>query len=593
MSLIDRFFSKKEVKIPKPETLELKDILAPSSISVHPNHIELDEKFSKTFFVFSYPFSLNVGWLSPVVNVSFPFDLSLFVHPVDTGTVLKKLRHEITQLEAEMMEREQKGLIRSPELELAYMSREKLRDKLVSAQEKIFYLGLYITIYANNEKELKDIEVSLRSIFEGRMVYLKPATYQQREGFISTTPFGLDKLGVHTAMNTAPLSTTFPFISFDLSSNTGIFYGINLHNNSLVIFDRFQLENANSCVFGVAGSGKSYFVKLEILRYLMLGVDIIVIDPEHEYKYLADTVGGTFLNISLSSPHRINPFDLPVPREDENPADVLRNNIVNLVGLLRLMLGGLTPEEDALIDTAITETYRARDITPESDPATWQENIPLLSDLQEVLETMEGTESIVTRLRKYTEGTYSGFFNQPTNINMENNFVVFGIRDMEEQLRPLAIYLIMRYIWKNITRELKKRILAIDEAWWMLQSKEGGSFVFGLTKRARKYWLGVTTITQDVADFLRSEYGYAIVSNSALKVLMKQSSATIEEVQKAFNLTQAEKMFLLDCGVGEGLFFAGDKHVMISAQASYTEDQIITTSPEQILKIKRAKEESP
>lgn len=587
-------FSKKEepgfsVEFLKPETMGIADVIAPSSIEVTQNHIKIGERLARTFFIFSYPSSLTTGWFSPVINLDAPMDIAIFIHPVEMTQVLKQLRKKVTEVQAELMEREEKGLIRDPQLEMAYRNLEGLRDQFMAAQERMFRTGIYITIYANSEKELNETEILLRSTIEGRMVYIKPALFQQKNGFISTSPYGLDLLQVHTPMNTTPLSSAFPFVSFDLSSNEGILYGINQHNNSLVLFDRFSLENSNEVIFGTSGSGKSYLVKIETLRSLMTGVDVIIIDPENEYKFLADAVGGSFFNISLASKDRINPFDLPTPREDERPEDVLRSNIMNLVGLLRIMLGGLSPEEDAILDRALTETYAAKDITPESDFSKIAP--PLLSDLEDVLETMEGAEVLVSKLRKFTQGTYAGFFNNFSNIKMDNNFVVFGIRDMEEQLRPMAMYVIMRYIWNKIRSSLKKRVMIVDEAWWLMQTEDGASFLYGLVKRARKYWLGVTTITQDVNDFMKSEYGQPIITNSALKILMKQSPATINVVQKAFNLTEEEKYRLLEPAVGEGIFFAGQKHVAMRVIASYAEDQIITTAPEEVLKIKKAKQE--
>ena len=574
-----------------PEAMRITDIISPSSIEVTPKYIKLGESLAKSFFVFTYPRYLTTGWLSPIINLDIPLDISFFVHPVETGFILKKLRKKVAEMEAELMEREEKGLVRDPALETAYKDIETLRDRLQTAQERMFKFGLYITIYGENTNELRDIETDLRSILESRLIYLKPALYKQKEGFASTSPYELDMLGIHTPMNTDPLSSIFPFISFDLSSNEGILYGVNQHNNSLVLFDRFSLENANFTVFAKSGAGKSFAIKLEILRSLMLGVDVIVVDPENEYEFLSNSVGGSYLNMSLSSSHHINAFELPLPREDERPEDVLRSNIINLVGLLRIMLGGLTPEEDAIIDRALTETYAAKDITPDSDPASWGKNIPLMGDLEAVLETMEGTESLIERLKKFTKGTFAPFFNQPSNVSMDNKFVVFGIRDMEESLRPMAMYIIMRYIWNKIRSELKKRILVIDEAWWLMQSEDGASFLFGVCKRARKYWLGVTTITQDVADFMQSRYGQPIITNSSLQLLMKQSPATIDIVQKTFNLTEGEKFMLLESAVGEGLFFAGQKHVAMRVVASYAEEQIITTAPEEVLKIKKAKEE--
>ena len=589
------FFKKKgeeslSEKIFETPIVEAKDIIAPASIAVSPDYLRLGKKFTKSFFIFSYPRYLTTAWFSPIINLSTPMDISFHIHPVDTGIILKQLRKRVTEVQAELMERESKGLIRDPALETAFRDLESLRDRLQTAQERMFKFGLYLTVYGNDLKEIKDTENNLRSILESRLIYIKPALYQQKEGFNSTAPYGLDQLSVHTPMSTLPFSSTFPFVSFDLSSNEGILYGINLHNNSLVLFDRFSLENANFTIFAKSGSGKSYAVKLEILRSLMLGVDVIVLDPENEYQALAEAAGGSFFSMSLASESHINPFDLPTPREDEKPEDVLRSNVVNLVGLLRIMLGGLTPEEDAIIDRALTETYASKDITPETDSKTWQDNIPLMSDFESVLETMEGGDSLVRRVRKFTKGTFSNFFNRPTNILMDKSLLVFGIRDMEDELRPIAMFIIMRYIWNKVRSELKKRILVVDEAWWVMRTEDGASFLFGICKRARKYWLGVTTITQDVEDFMKSEYGKPIITNSSLQFLMKQSPATVDLVQRIFNLTDEEKYLLLESEVGEGIFFAGQKHVAIKTVASYIEDQFITTAPEELIKIKQAKE---
>jgi conjugal transfer ATP-binding protein TraC len=585
-------FEEREIpeKIFEEDIIRATDIIAPASIAISPNNLVLGERLAKSFFIFSYPRELTTAWLSPVVNLDAPMDISFFIHPIETGSILRKLRKSVTEVQSEIMEKEQRGEIRDPALEFAYQDLETLRDRLQTAQERMFKLGIYLTIYADKEDGLREIENTLRSILESRLIYIKPALYQQKEGFTSTSPYGIDALNITTSMNTEPLSSAFPFVSFDLSSNEGILYGINMHNSSLILFDRFSLENANLCCFGTAGSGKSFALKLEILRYLMLGVDVIVLDPENEYKALAEAVDGSFINFSLSSPSHINPFDLPLPREDERLEDVLRSNVINLVGLLRIMLGGLTPEEDAIIDRALTETYAAKDITPETDPATWREKTPLMQDFEAILEGMEGADSLVRRVRKFTKGTFAQFFNQPTNISMDRQFVCFGIRDMEDELRPMAMFIIMRYIWNTVRSELKKRILVVDEAWWLMQNSDGASFLFGIVKRCRKYWLGVTTITQDVNDFMKSDYGKPIITNSALQLLMKQSTATIEIVQKTFNLTEYEKMALLESSVGEGIFFAGQKHVQLKVQASYAEEQIITTNPEEVSKLKQAKE---
>jgi len=587
------FFNKKEelddLGPKQQESLDIKDIIAPPYIGITQDHINLGQKIVKSFFIFSYPRYLNTGWLSPAINLNVPMDICFFIHPVNNEIILKKLRSKVTQVASELLERQEKGLIRDPALETGYQDIETLRDKIVTAQEKMFRFGLYITIYESSAEKMKEVESSLRSIFESRLIYIKPALFKQREGFVSANPYGMDLLDIHVPMNTEPLSTTFPFISFDLSSNEGILYGVNGHNNSLVLFDRFTLENANMVVFAKSGSGKSYAIKLEILRYLMWGIDVIVIDPENEYEFLADGVGGNFFKISLTSEHHVNPFDLPVPGPDDNPEDILRSNVINLVGLMRIMMGGLTAEEDSILDQAITETYAIRDITPQSDPATWQENVPLMSDFAEVLENMTGAESLTRRLTKFTEGSFSGFFNQKSNITIDKSFIVFGIRDMEESLKPIALFIVMRYIWNIVRSKARKRILVVDEAWWLMQTEDGASFLFGLVKRGRKYWLGVTSITQDIEDFMKSSYGKAIITNSSLQLLLKQSPAAVDVLEKTFNLTPQEKSLLLEASVGEGLFFAGKKHVFMSVKASYTEDQIITTAPGEVEKIKEAR----
>jgi type IV secretory pathway VirB4 component len=486
------------------------------------------------------------------------------------------------------MDRESKGLVRDPMLDTAYRDLEDLRDQLQQAQERLFDVGLYITIYGSSKEELDKIETDIRGILDSRLIYTKPALFQQEQGFRSTLPLALDELSVTSKLNSSPLSSIFPFVSFDLTSDHGILYGINRHNASLILFDRFSLENYNSVVFAKSGSGKSYAIKLEILRSLMFDTEVIVIDPEREYEYLAEATGGRLFNIALSSEHHINPFDLPPVKEDEEPSDILRNNIINLVGLFRIMLGGLTPEEDAIVDRAITETYALKDITGDADFTGMTP--PLLSDFENILSGMEGTTSLVQRLTKYTKGTWAGFINQPTNVDINKQFIVFSVRDMEDELKPVAMYIVTHYIWNAVRRNLKKRLLIIDEAWWMMKSEDTASFLYSLAKRGRKYYLGVSTITQDVEDFLRSPYGKPILTNSSMQLLLKQSPTTIEMLKDIFSLTDEEKYLLLESGVGEGLFFAGLKHVAIKIVASYTEDQIITSDPSQLLAIKREKQ---
>jgi type IV secretory pathway VirB4 component len=568
----------------------LHDILAPAALEINPNYLRLDKKLVRTFFVFNYPRFLNTNWFSPIINLDKTLDISFYIHPIDTGTALKNLRKKVAQVESELAMREEKGQVRDPMLETAYRDLEDLRDKLQQAREKLFKFGLYIAIYANSMEELDKIETNIRSTLDAKLAYSKTAIYQQAEAFKSTLPLVNDELQINTAMNSGPIAATFPFVSSDLTADNGILYGINRHNNSLILFDRFSLENANTVVFGKSGGGKSYASKLEILRSLMLGTEVIVIDPENEYQYLAETIGGAFIKISLTSENHINPFDLPLPREDESPADILRSNTINLVGLIRIMLGGLSPEEDAIIDTAVTQTYASRDITPQAQDFS-KTTMPTMVDLKTVLDSMTGAESLSRRLEKYVTGSYAGFLNNPTNVEIKNKLVVFSIRDMEEELRPIAMYIILHFIWNLVRSEMKKRILMVDEAWWLMKYEDGASFMFGIAKRARKYFLGVTTITQDVSDFLNSPYGRPILTNSSLQFLLKQSPANIDIIQKTFNLTDEEKFLLLESEVGEGLFFAGSKHVAIKVIASYTEDQIITSDPAQLLQIEQAKRE--
>lgn len=577
-----------KIKIQQPYTAgkkDVKNVIAPAALEVNPNYLKLGDKFAKTIFIFTYPRYLASGWFNVVINLPNLLDISIFIHPVDTGLALKNLRKKTAQIEAQLLERQEKGLVRDPLLETAFQDIENLRDTLQQAQERLFNAGAYITIYADTLEEINKLENSINSLFESHLVYVKSAMFQQLEGLQSTLPLGQDKLLIHAPLNSGPISSFFPFISTDLTSDEGILYGINRHNNTLVVFDRFSLENANLVIFAKAGSGKSYSAKIEIIRSLMLGIDVLIIDPENEYQKLAESVGGSFFKISLTSENQINPFDIPIIPEGEDPADVFKSHILNLTGLVKLMLGQITPEEDALLDRAITETYASRDITPEKKDFS-QFPAPTLKDLQVILESTEGGRGLGQRLEKYTQGSYAGFTNQPTNIDIKNRLIVFSIRDLEEQLRPIAMYIVLNFIWNLIRAQFKKRIMIIDEAWWMMKYPDSASFLFSLAKRCRKYYLGLTTITQNVADFLESPFGRPIITNSSLQLLLKQAPAEIETVAKAFNLTEAEKQLLLEAAVGEGLFFAGLKHVAIQIIASYFEDRVITTKPEQLLEMK-------
>lgn len=570
--------------------LSVRDIIAPASLRVEANYLRLGDKFARTMFVISYPRYISVGWFAPIINLNITFDVSMFFYPVKSAIILKQLKNKVGALEAQIIADSEKGAARDPLRETALRDIEYLRDALTQGTEKFFQFSLYVTIYADNLENLDRLSDQVEDIFGSRLVYSRRVYYQSEQGFNSTLPLGNDELFITFNMNSSPIASSFPFISSELTSDQGILYGINRHNNSLILFDRFSLQNANSVVFATSGAGKSYAIKLEILRSLMLGTDVIVIDPEYEYKHLSEAVGGTYINISLASENKINPFDLPRSIGKEmRPKDIIRSAVITLKGLVRLMLGNLSYDEDSLVDRALLETYAKKDITPDSDLSKVES--PVMSDFEQVLDGMEGGNDLALRLRKYTEGTFSGLLNNQTNVEMNNQLVCFSVRDLEDELRPIAIYTIVNYIWNIVRSEMKKRVLVIDEAWWMMQHEDSAKFIFALVKRCRKYYLGVTTITQDVNDFLTSPYGQAIVTNSSLQILLKQSPAAIDLIQKTFLLTEGEKYLLLECGLGEGIFFAGSKHVAMKVVASYTEDQLITSDPRQLLEIEEAKKD--
>jgi len=588
MGILDTIFKKKTEALPAAPISTLDDQLAPSAISINSNSIQIGEKMARTLFVSTLPRYLNTNWFSPVINLDRIIDVAIYFHPADSAAVLKKLRDKLARLQAQAIEEANQGKVRNPILDTAIGDIESLRDQIQQGTDRFFEFGVYITVYGQNEKELEEAEKKIRQSLEAQLIYIKPATFRMKEGLLSTLPLDNDLLDAHNSLNTEPISSIFPFVSYDLTSDNGILYGINTHNNSLILFDRFSLENYNSVVFAKSGAGKSYTVKLEILRSLMLGTEVFVIDPENEYQHLSDTVGGSAVNISISSDSHLNPFDIPEAGEGEEFKDIFRAHILDLTGLFKLMLGEVTPEESSLLDEALIQTYALKDITPENNSGG---EVPLLSDFQNILEGLAGAESMAIRIRKYTEGTFSGFLNRPTNVSLNNKMVVFSIRDMEDELRPIAMYLILNYIWTKVRTNIKKRVLVVDEAWWLLKYEAGGSFLFNVAKRARKYFLGLTTISQDVPDFFASPYGKPIVTNSSIQLLMKQSTASIDTIQQTFNLTDAEKFFLLESAVGHGLFFAGMNHVGIRVVASYTEDQIITSDPRQLLEIEKAKKD--
>ena len=563
--------------------------LAPAAIKVQPGYIQIGERFARTVILATFPRYLNANWFSPVINFDRVMDISIYIAPRDTGDTLKKLRDQLARLQAQQMEDSSKGKVRDPKLEAAINDIENLRDRLQTGEERFFDMGIYITIFENSLKELDETEAKIKNMLDFQLIAVKPASFRMLEGFLTTVPLANDRLSIRSPFDTEPVSSVFPFVSADLTSNSGILYGINTHNNSLVLFDRFSLENSNAVVFAKSGAGKSYTVKLEILRQLVMGTQVFVIDPDNEYKHLCDAVGGTNVKISVTSDQHVNPFDLPVLTEGESPNDVLNSHILDLAGLMKLLLGDVTPEEDAILDQALIQTYAVKDITADRDFSN--STPPVLSDLQSILDGMAGADRMATRLRKFTEGTFAGFLNNPTNVPLDNQLVVFGLRDMEQELQPIAMYLVLNHMWTQIRRELKRRILAVDEAWRLMKFPVGADFLFNIAKRGRKYFVGLTTISQDIPDFLQSPQGKAILTNSSIQILMKQSPAAIDLIKDTFNLTDAEKYYLLEARVGYGLFFLGSSHVGIRVVASYAEDQLITSDPRQLLEIAAAKEE--
>lgn len=573
----------------------LRDLIAPSSLEIHSSYFRLGTKYGRTLYVYAYPRQLYTGWLSSIINLDEVVDVSMFFYPIETEIVLKNLRKKVTQMQASMSINEEKGRTRDPGLEAALNDAEELRDELQVGSERFFRYGLYITLYGDSLDELNFVQHKIETIFGQQLVFSKVASSQQEQGLNSTVPQMSDQLQIRRNMNTGAISTSFPFTSADLTQEKGVLYGINMHNNGLVIFDRFTLENANMVVFAKSGSGKSFTVKLEALRSMMLGAEILIIDPENEYQKLSDAVGGSYIRLSLNSDVRINPFDLPRVVDSEDADDALRANLVTLHGLLRLMLGGaqvaangamnmmaLSPAEEADLDQALIDTYARAGIT--SDPLTHNSLPPTMIELYDTLVHMEGSgPALAQRLRKYTTGTFAGIFSQQSNIDINNTMVVFNIRDLEDELRPVAMYIVLSHIWNVVRSHLKKRMLVVDEAWQLMKYEDSANFLFSLAKRARKYYLGVTTISQDVEDFMASKMGRAIVANSSMQLLLKQSPSAVDVLADVFKLTDEERKRLSNFPVGQGLFFAGQNHVHIQIIASKTEQQLVTTNPVQQL----------
>src|SRR3989344_1594589 len=580
----DTAIEKTEIHYYEEGVQKMLDLISPSGMEIQPKEVLLNDLYTRTLFVYNWPSFIFPNWISQLINFSTKLDIAHFIYPTSNKAIMKMLRKKVAELRSSIRMLEQRGIVRDPALEAALQDAEELRDLLARGREKLFQFGMYVTLYADSDEKLKKLQTDIESLLCGKLVLTKPATFQMEHGWNSTLPLCLDELEINRNMNTSPLATSFPFSSSDLTDDHGILYGINRHNESLVIFDRFDLPNANANVFATSGAGKSFAVKLEILRSLMFGTEVLVIDPENEYVELCKTVGGSFIPMSLQSQFRINPFDLPaaVRGDEAESGESLRGAVINLHGLFKLMLGTLTPAEDGVLDKAILDTYALKGISLQTpNPETIDP--PTMHDLVDVLMTTQGGENMAKTLQKYTEGSFAGLFDQRTNVELGKQMIVFQIRDLEEQLRPIAIYIVLNFLWNRIRTELKKRILVSEEAWNLMQHEDPARFLYGIVKRARKYYLGVTTITQDIDDFVESPYGKPIITNSSLQMLMKQSPATVDALQKLFYLTDGEKYVLLNSDVGQGILFAGYKHVAAEIIASPEESALITTKPSEVM----------
>jgi type IV secretory pathway VirB4 component len=579
-----------EIPIIKPLTgfERIKQIISPTGAMFSVNDFQIGEIHAKNILVLAYPKYLFAGWLENILGLQDAFNMSLFFFPMDTPVILKQLAKQLARVEGQIAEREERGLVRSPELETAYQDIETLRDALVQAREKMFQVGFYLTVFNESTEELQFQEKQITKTLESALVIPKPVLFQQEDGFISTLPLALDKLRAHYQLNSSPAASFFPFISSELSMEQGILLGINLQDNSLVILDRFAFENAHTVCFARSGSGKSYAAKIEIMRNLMVGTDVIILDPENEYKSIAEVYGGSFVPISLRSGFHLNPFDMPAVLANEEPSEIFKEKIADLLGLIEIILGKeLNAEELTVLDKALAQTYVSFNILPTTDFSK-VEIFPTLNDFEKILRSMEGGDVLAEKFYPYTQGNFSDFINQPTNVEVEKRIVVFGFRDLVEELRPIGMYIALNYIMSKVRRDLKKRVAIIDESWWLVKQESGASFLLNAIKRGRKYLLGITTITQDVEDFLNSSYGKPIITNSALVFLMKQSPATIDLVGQTFALSEGEKKFLTQAERGRGILIAGLKRVPMFILGSYAEDQIIRSSAEQLMAIREA-----
>ncbi|GIW67196.1 MAG: conjugal transfer protein [Candidatus Parcubacteria bacterium] len=583
-----------KAKIPIPQELtafeKVKELIAPPGAEFATDYFQIGNIFGRTFLVIDYPSYLFSGWLEKIINLDEAFNLSLYFYPLETGAVLKQLEKQLARISVQILEREEAGKVRSPELEAAYKNVEELRDLLAQAEERMLKVGLYLTIFASDKKELDQKSIKISKILESILVTVKPIMFLQKEAFISTLPLGLDEIKTNYHLNSSTASSFFPFISSELVDESGIFFGINLQNAGFVILDRWKYENPHLIILARSGSGKSYTAKLEVMRNLMIGTDVLILDPENEYQSITDLYGGSFIPLSLKADNTFNPFDLPPVLPNEEPIDIYKEHIADLIIFCQLIMNEKLSSEDlAILDQAINQTYASFNILPHQDFSKI-ERFPTLNDLEKILNGLVGGSKIASKLYPYTQGNFSGFVNKPTTVELNKRLIVFGFKDLPEILKPIGMFVVLNYILNRVRREMKKRLVIIDEAWWIMRQEIGAEFLLNVVKRGRKYNLAVTNITQDVEDFLNSPYGRPIITNSAIVFLMKQSTATIDLCGQTFALSEGEKQFLLQAERGQGLILVGQKKAPVYVLASYAEDQIIRTRPEQLIALRKAKE---
>jgi len=585
---------KKTIKIPVkkeiPKIDQIKEIIAPSGAEFSTNYFQIGNVYGRTLLILDYPTYLFAGWLEKIINLDEALNIGIYFYPVETAQALKQLEKQVPRIFSQIEERRKAGQTRSPELEIAYQNVEDLRDLLVQAQEKLLQVGLYITIFAEDKKELEIKTAKISKILESGLIVVKTIMFQQKEGFLTTLPIFTDYLKTNYHLTSSSASSLFPFVSSDLVDRNGIFLGINLENSSMVILDRWKYDNPHMVILARSGSGKSYTAKLEVMRNLMMGTDVLILDPENEYQGISEIYSGAFIPLSLKSENNFNPFDLPPVLENEDPLDVYKEHVADLISFCQLIIGEkLSSEQLSILDQAINQTYLSFNIFPDKD-FTEIERFPTLNDLERILGGLVGGGELASKLYPFTQGNFSGLLNKPTNVELSRRLIIFGLKDLPEIIRPIGMFIILNYILNRVRREMKKRLVVIDEAWWIMKQEFAAEFLLNAVKRGRKYNLALTTITQDVEDFISSPFGRPIITNSALTFLMRQSPATIELCDQVFVLSEGEKQFLTQAQRGQGLLFVQNKKIPIFILASYAEDQIIRTRPEQLIALKMAKE---